>query len=102
MNAINFQGFPAATSGAHVQTVDLSVAALYTPPFLTAHGGNAAQAEADLLANLATGNAYLDINNPSFPVGEVRGQLVAVPEPATALLLVTGLASIAARRDRRR
>jgi len=96
MLAINFQGFPAATSGVHVQTVDLTVAALYNPAFLTAHGGTATQAEADLLASLATGNVYLDINNPVFPIGEIRGQLAAVPEPATVLLLAAGLASVVA------
>ena len=73
--AINFQGFPAATSGMYVQTVNLTVAALYNPLFLNLHGGNAGQAEADLLAGLAAGNAYIDINNPSFPSGEIRGQL---------------------------
>jgi len=102
MLAINFSGFPAATSGVYVQTVDLTVAALYNPVFLTAHGGTAAQAEADLLAGLAAGNSYFDINNPMFPAGEIRGQLAAVPEPATVLLLATGLASVAAGRHKRR
>ena len=102
MLAINFLGFPAATSGVYVQTVDLTVAALYNPVFLTAHGGTAAQAEGDLLAALAAGNSYIDINNPLFPVGEIRGQLAAVPEPATVLLLATGLASVAVGRHKRR
>jgi len=102
MLAISFPGFPAATSGMYFQTVDLTVAMLYNPAFLTAHGGTAAQAEADLLAGLAAGNSYLDINNPPFGGGEIRGQLAAVPEPATALLLATGLASIAARSHKRR
>src|SRR5262249_19789275 len=46
--AINFQGFSPATSGVFVRTVDLTVATLYNPVFLTAHGGTVAQAEADL------------------------------------------------------
>ena len=94
MLAINFQGFPAATSGVFAQTVDLTLSALYNPAFLAAHGASAAQAEADLLASLAAGNVYLDVNNPSFPVGEIRGQLAAVPEPTTVLLLAAGLASV--------
>jgi hypothetical protein len=101
--AINFQGFPAATSGVYlVQNVDLTVAGLYNLPFLNAHGGNAAQAEADLLAGLAAGNAYIDINNTQFGAGEIRGQLAAVPEPAAVLLLAMGLASVAACRHKRR
>ena len=96
MLAINFQGFPGATSGVYAQTGDLTAATLYTPQFLTAHGGTAAQAEADLLASLAAGNVYLDINNPLFPTGEIRGQLAAVSEPATVMLLAVGLASGAA------
>ena len=96
MLAINFQGFPAATSGVYAQTVDLTVATLYSPPFLAAHGGTAAQAESDLLASLAAGNVYLDINNSVFPTGEIRGQLATVPEPATMLLLAAGLAAVAA------
>jgi hypothetical protein len=93
--AINFGGFP-ATSGMFVQTVDLTVAATYNGGFLGAHGGTAAQAEADLLASLAAGNVYLDINNSQFGGGEIRGQVSEAPEPATLLLLATGLASIAA------
>jgi hypothetical protein len=99
---INFQGFPAATSGSYAQTVDLTVAAVYNPVFITVHGGTVAQAEADLLAGLAAGNGYLDINNQPFGGGEIRGQLAAVPEPATVLLLATGLASIAGYPRRRR
>ena len=102
MLAINFQGFPAATSGVYVQTADLTVSTLYNPAFLTAHGGTAAQAEADILAGLAAGNAYIDIQIPPFVAGEIRGQLAAVPEPSTALLLATGLASVAAFRCKRR
>jgi CHRD domain/PEP-CTERM motif len=102
MLAINFQGFPAATSGVYFQTADLTVSTLFNAGFLTQHGGTAAQAEADLLAGLAAGNAYIDINNLPFGTGEIRGQLAAVPEPSTALLLATGLASVAAFRYKRR
>ena len=99
--AINFQsGIPAATSGAYVRTVDLTLASTYFPAFLAAHSGTAAQAEAALLAGLADGLAYVDIPDAQFPIGEIRGQLSAVPEPSTLLLLCTGLAA-AARRSRR-
>ena len=102
MLAINFTGFPAAMSGVYVQTVNLTVAALYNLPFLNAHGGNVAQAEADLLAGLAARSAYIDVYNSQFGGGEIRGQLAAVPEPVTVLLLATGLASVAVCRHKRR
>jgi hypothetical protein len=100
--AINFLGFPPLPSGSFLQTVDLSLAATYGPVFLTMHGATAAQAKADLLAALAAGTAYMDINNAAFPPGEIRGNLAAVPEPSTMVLLGIGLAGFAARSKRRR
>jgi len=90
--AINFQsGLPASTSGAYLQTVNLTLASVYNSAFLTAHGGTAAQAKADLLAGLAGGLAYVDIPDAQFSTGEIRGQLSPVPEPATMLLFGSGL-----------
>jgi hypothetical protein len=100
--AINFPGIPALTSGSYLQTVNLSLVGTYFPNYLIAHGGTATQAETDLLAGLAAGRAYVDIQNASFLNGEIRGNLAAVPEPATILLVSTGLAGFAVRRRRRR
>lgn len=99
--AINFPAFPSVTSGIYSQTVNLSLAATYFVNFFNAHGATVTQARADLLAGLAAGTAYVDINNATFPNGEIRGNLAAVPEPATMLLVATGLAGLAARRSRR-
>ena len=38
----------------------------------------------------------------TFPVGEIRGQIAAIPEPATAALLGAGLLAIGARARRKR
>lgn len=51
--------------------------------------------EADLLADLW----YINIHSTTFPGGEIRGQVV--PEPATLLLLGTGLGLVLAIRRRK-
>jgi len=95
----SFAGFPVnVTSGTFDNTLDLTLASSYNPAFVTANGGTTASAEAALLAGIATGEAYLNIHTSVVPGGEIRGFLVAVPEPATlgfvglalAVLLVFG------------
>jgi hypothetical protein len=102
--AVGFTGFPATTSGAYLHTFDLLDSAIYTPTFLTASGGTAAGAEAALIAGLNAGTAYSNIHNATFSGGEIRGNLAAVPEPSTAILLMAGLLAAAGflyRRNRR-
>ena len=90
--AVPFSPFPNTTSGTFNATVDLTLASTYNPAFITQEGGTVASAEAGLIAALNSGNTYANIHNPTFPGGEIRGQITpAVPEPSSLLLLGTGL-----------
>ena len=100
--AVPFTGFPTGvTSGTYSSSFDLTSAASYSGAFLTANGGTAASAEAALLAGLNAGQAYANVHTTNFPGGEIRGQLAAVPEPATALLAGGVLAALALLRRKR-
>lgn len=79
------------TSGSYVRIIDLTQSNQYSATFLTASGGTAALAEARLISNLMSGNAYFNIHTTTFPGGEIRTFVTAVPEPETYALMLGGL-----------
>lgn len=53
--------------------------------------------QADLLSNLH----YINIHSSTFGGGEIRGQIVVVPEPGSAMLLLSGAVAALGLRRRR-
>lgn len=101
-----FTGFPTgATSGSYDNTFDLLLASTYRAGFLNDSGGTPELAAVALVTGIVEGRAYLNIHTSNFAGGEIRGflqpqQPAEVPEPASLLLLGSGLAAVAARRRR--
>jgi len=86
-----FAGFPiGVTSGSYHAVLDLTLASSYNPSYVTANGGTTAGAEAALAAAMASGEAYWNVHTTDFAGGEIRGFLVAVPEPSSIALLGLG------------
>jgi hypothetical protein len=56
---------------------------------------------AGAVADMIAGNTYINIADSVFPSGEIRGQILAVPEP-TSLALLAGAGLLALRRPRTR
>jgi CHRD domain/PEP-CTERM motif len=97
-----FPSFPlGVTSGTYDMTFDLTLASSWNSAFISAHGGTPLSAEAALAAGLSSGEAYLNIHSNQFPGGEIRGFLVAAPEPETLLLAGTALAGLVMLRRKR-
>jgi hypothetical protein len=87
----SFPGFPTGvTAGSYDQTFNMALLSSYNPAFVTANGGTTDSAQAALFNGIATGRAYVNVHTNVFPTGEIRGFLVAAPEPG-ALALIGGL-----------
>lgn len=91
----SFTGFPlGVTAGSYDHTFDMAQASSYNPSFITNNGGTVTLAFNALFAALNTELAYLNVHTQTFPGGELRGNLVLVPEPATMSILGLGVLSL--------
>ncbi len=91
-----FPGFPSGvTFGTYDATFDLTQDASFNGSFITNNGGTALSARDALLLGLEQGRAYFNIHSTSFPVGEIRGFLQAVPEPGNLALMLMGVGLLA-------
>jgi hypothetical protein len=97
-----FTGFPGGvTSGTYSHLFDMTLASSYNPAFVTANGNSVSASESALFAGIIAGESYLNIHSSVFGGGEIRGFLVAVPEPVTLSLFGVGVAGIVLRRRRK-
>ena len=71
------------TSGAYSTT--LTASSLIPDP------GNGINTFTDAVAAIEADNTYVNIHTDAFPGGEIRGQLIAVPEPSSAMMTATGM-----------
>lgn len=106
----SFEGFPlGVTSGTYSRTFDTTAASTWNPSFLASFNNSTLEAETALDSYLMAGTAYFNIHTTEFPAGEIRGfpapvagSAAPVPEPATLLLIGTGLAGLAGSALRKR
>ncbi|MBT0960035.1 CHRD domain-containing protein [Denitromonas iodatirespirans] len=90
--AVGLTGFVSGvTAATYNRLFDLTDSSIYAAAFLASAGGNATDAASALGAALAAGQVYVNIHTTTFAGGEIRGNLLAVPEPGALALVAVAL-----------
>jgi hypothetical protein len=101
-------GFPiGAPSGTFHAIIPLYEESSYEPAFWQASGGTGVLAHNVLVGSMqrlplpGLGIAYFELQTTMHPGGELRGNIIEAPEPATLVMLLCGAAAVCATRRRR-
>jgi hypothetical protein len=98
-----FAGFPLGVNGGvYTNTLDLTLASSWNSAFVSANGGTFASAEAALATAMASGESYLNVHSSFAQGGEIRGFLIAVPEPSALAIFGLGASALASKTRARR
>jgi len=106
----SFSGLTSPATAGHIHLAPIGVAGPILFPFADVPNATSGVIPTQVFAITPTqisalegGLLYVNIHTTEFPAGEIRGQLFAVPEPATLGLLglaMAGALSMARRRTR--
>lgn len=104
-----FSGLQGTTNGAHIHgpaaagaTADVIVGINFTSGATSGTFDGSGTFSESQANDLIAGLYYINLHTTSFGGGEIRGQLIAVPEPATYALAIGAVGLLAAAVARRR
>jgi len=81
ISAVPMSNFPTGiTAGTHDETIDLTLASGYSPPFIASNGGTIDGALDAVITGLMAERMYLEIDTNAYPDGEIRGFLSPFPD----------------------